>query len=63
MIYVWLNKVMIRLLLYVFNVVLLMIMYDYIKLWLGDYNMFLIYFMLEYGYDYVRLLKVLIKRL
>lgn len=63
MIYVWLNKVMIRLLLYVFNVVLLMIMYDYIKLWLGDYYTFLIYFMLEYGNDYVRLLKVLIKRL
>lgn len=40
-----------------------MIMYDYIKLWLGDYNMFLIYFMLEYGNDYVRLLNVLIKRL
>lgn len=63
MIYVWLNKVMIRLLLYVFNVVLLMIMYDYIKLWLGDYYTFLIYVMLEYGNDYVRLLKVLIKRL
>lgn len=63
MIYVWLNKVMIRLLLYVFNVVLLMIMYDYIKLWLCDYYTFLIYFMLEYGNDYVRLLKVLIKRL
>lgn len=60
MIYVWLNKVMIRLLLYVFNVVLLMIMYDYIKLWLGDYYTFLIYFMLEYGNDYVILLKVLI---
>lgn len=40
-----------------------MIMYDYIKSWLGDYNMSSTHPMLEHGNDYVRLLNVLTKRL